>query len=70
MSTAPVDFAVSNQAPAAADRCTVLLVFPRFNPNSFWALKDTCTIAGAKAPSPPLGLLTVAAMLPQHWTFR
>ena len=54
----------------AAERCNVLLVFPRFNPNSFWALKDTCEIAGAKAPSPPLGLLTVAAMLPQHWSFR
>ena len=48
----------------------VLLVFPRFNPNSFWALKDTCEIAGARAPSPPLGLLTVAALLPQTWTFR
>ena len=55
---------------ADADRCNVLLVFPRFNPNSFWALEDTCEIAGAKAPSPPLGLLTVAAMLPQHWSFR
>ena len=53
-----------------ADACNVLLVFPRFNPNSFWALKDTCEIAGAKAPSPPLGLLTVAAMLPQHWSFK
>jgi radical SAM superfamily enzyme YgiQ (UPF0313 family) len=70
MSTAPVDLAVLKPASAAADRCSVLLVFPRFNPNSFWALKDTCAIAGAKAPSPPLGLLTVAAMLPQHWTFR
>ena len=57
-------------AAAASDACNVLLVFPRFNPNSFWALKDTCEISGAQAPSPPLGLLTVAAMLPQHWTFR
>ena len=50
--------------------CNCLLVFPRFNPNSFWALKDTCEISGALAPSPPLGLLTLAAMLPQDWIFR
>ena len=50
--------------------CNCLLVFPRFNPNSFWALKDTCEISGALAPSPPLGLLTLAAMLPQDWDFR
>ena len=50
--------------------CSALLVFPRFNPNSFWALKDTCEIAGARAPSPPLGLLTVAALLPQSWRFK
>ncbi len=50
--------------------CNCLLVFPRFNPNSFWALKDTCEVSGALAPSPPLGLLTLAAMLPQDWTFR
>ena len=48
----------------------VLLVFPRFNPNSFWALKDACEISGAQAPSPPLGLLTVAAMLPKTWDCR
>ena len=58
-----------DSAAFSSDPCNVLLVFPRFNPNSFWALKDTCEIAGAKAPSPPLGLLTVAAMLPQHWSF-
>ena len=68
----PIEAATTTPTPAlaGADRCTVLLVFPRFNPNSFWALKDTCEIAGARAPSPPLGLLTVAAMLPQNWSFR
>ena len=67
---APVNATITHPAPVIADRCTVLLVFPRFNPNSFWALKDACEIARAKAPSPPLGLLTVAAMLPQHWSLR
>ena len=48
----------------------VLLVFPCFNPNSFWALKDACEVSGTRAPSPPLGLLTVAAMLPPAWCCR
>ena len=48
----------------------ILLIFPRFNPNSFWALEDTCRIHGARAPAPPLGLMTVAALLPQTWDFR
>ena len=56
--------------PREATPTRVLLVFPRFNPNSFWALKDTCAVASAKAPSPPLGLLTVAGMLPPNWSLR
>lgn len=40
----------------------VLLVFPRFNPHSFWNLQAACDIAGARCPAPPLGLLTVAAL--------
>ncbi|HWS00585.1 MAG TPA: hypothetical protein VN249_08205, partial [Prolixibacteraceae bacterium] len=31
---------------------------------------DVCRIAGAKYPIPPLGLITVAALLPQNWTFK
>ena len=56
--------------PVEGPPVNVLLVFPRFNPNSFWALQDTCEISGARAPSPPLGLLTVAAMLPKSWCCR
>ena len=56
--------------PGAGTTCNVLLVFPLFNANSFWALEDSCRIHGAKAPAPPLGLMTVAALLPQTWTFK
>jgi len=49
-------------------RC--LLVQPRFSAFSFWNYIDACKAMGAKTPSPPLGLLTVAAILPQHWEFR
>jgi radical SAM superfamily enzyme YgiQ (UPF0313 family) len=48
----------------------VLLVFPRFNPNSFWSFEAACKAVGARCPAPPLGLLTVAALLPQSWEFK
>ncbi len=50
--------------------CNVLLVYPAFNAGSFWNYKDTCSLVGAKYPAPPLGLITVAAMLPKHWEVR
>lgn len=31
---------------------------------------DVCKITGAKYPIPPLGLITVAALLPQNWNFK
>ncbi|HEX2887599.1 B12-binding domain-containing radical SAM protein [Vineibacter terrae] len=48
----------------------VLMVFPRFNPNSFWSLQAACDLWGARCPSPPLGLITLAALLPQSWNMR
>ena len=48
----------------------VLLVSPRFNPNSFWSFEGACELIGAKTLAPPLGLITVAAMLPPHWSCR
>ena len=47
-----------------------LLVCPEFPANSFWNFTTTCEAAGAKSPNIPLGLITVAAILPQHWQFR
>jgi len=47
-----------------------LLVQPRFPAHSFWNYTAVCRIVGAKYPAAPLGLLTVAALLPQHWTFK
>lgn len=44
----------------------VLLVYPRY-PDTFWSFRHALRIAGKKANFPPLGLLTVAAMLPQEW---
>ena len=48
----------------------VLMVFPRFSPNSFWNYWETCAVAGRKYSAAPLGLITVAALLPDEWTVR
>src|SRR5512140_2382977 len=41
----------------------ILLVYPEF-PDTFWSFKHALKFIHKKAGSPPLGLLTVAAMLP------
>jgi len=44
----------------------ILLVFPRV-PDTFWSFKHALRFVSKKAGEPPLGLLTVAAMLPTEW---
>jgi radical SAM superfamily enzyme YgiQ (UPF0313 family) len=60
---------MSNVLPNA-ESCSVLLVYPRFGAASFWNFKKTCEVIGARYPAIPLGLLTVAALLPSNWTVR
>ena len=50
--------------------CRVLMIYPKFVPNSFWNYAEACELVGAKYPAAPLGLITVAAMLPKHWDIR
>jgi radical SAM superfamily enzyme YgiQ (UPF0313 family) len=47
-----------------------LFVYPRFTSESFWNFREACELVGAKYPEAPLGLLTVAAMLPKDWDVR
>jgi radical SAM superfamily enzyme YgiQ (UPF0313 family) len=47
----------------------VLLVYPEF-PDTFWSFKHALRFVRKRASSPPLGLLTVAAMLPAEWELR
>ncbi len=44
----------------------VLLVYPLY-PDTFWSFKHALRFISKKASFPPLGLLTVAAMLPGDW---
>ena len=46
-----------------------LLVCPEF-PLSFWSFRKAVRFRGNKTPNPPLGLLTVAALLPLDWDLR
>jgi radical SAM superfamily enzyme YgiQ (UPF0313 family) len=47
----------------------VLLINPEF-PGSFWSLQESCALLGRKTLMPPLGLLTLAALLPVDWELR
>jgi len=44
----------------------ILLVYPEY-PETFWGFKYALKFISKKASLPPLGLLTVAAMLPKEW---
>lgn len=47
----------------------VLLVYPEF-PDTYWSFKHALAFEGKRSAFPPLGLLTVSAMLPSDWERR
>jgi radical SAM superfamily enzyme YgiQ (UPF0313 family) len=47
----------------------ILLVYPRY-PDTFWSFRHALKFISKKASFPPLGLLTVASMLPREWEKR
>ena len=47
----------------------ILLVYPVF-PETYWSFRHALSFVGKKAAFPPLGLLTVSAMLPENWERR
>jgi radical SAM superfamily enzyme YgiQ (UPF0313 family) len=46
-----------------------LLIYPRFR-ESYWSFEKALELIKKRAMMPPLGLITVAAILPQDWDFR
>jgi radical SAM superfamily enzyme YgiQ (UPF0313 family) len=47
----------------------VLLIYPKY-PDTYWSFRHALPFIGKKAAFPPLGLLTVAALLPRKWEMR
>lgn len=47
----------------------VLLVYPKY-PDTFWSFRHALKFISRKAAFPPLGLLTVASLLPEEWEKR
>jgi radical SAM superfamily enzyme YgiQ (UPF0313 family) len=46
-----------------------LLLYPQF-PKTFWSYEKILELVNRKVVLPPLGLVTVAAILPQSWEFK
>jgi radical SAM superfamily enzyme YgiQ (UPF0313 family) len=44
----------------------ILFIYPSY-PETFWSFKHALKLINKKAAHPPLGILTVAAMLPSEW---
>jgi radical SAM superfamily enzyme YgiQ (UPF0313 family) len=44
----------------------ILLVYPQY-PDTFWSFKHALKFISKKAANPPLGLITVASILPENW---
>jgi hypothetical protein len=47
-------------------RLRILLIYPEY-PDTFWSFRHALKIVNKKASFPPLGLATIAAMLPKEW---
>src|SRR5205085_4532549 len=47
----------------------VLFVYPEF-PDTYWSFRHALRFEGKRSAFPPLGLLTVSAMLPESWERR
>ncbi|HOU89500.1 MAG TPA: radical SAM protein, partial [Polyangiaceae bacterium] len=47
----------------------ILLIYPEF-PDTFWSFKHALRFVGRRVSNPPLGLLTVAALLPESFELR
>lgn len=55
--------------PPLGPKLNVLMVWPRF-PSSFWGFEGVLEMIPECAMTPPLGLITVAALCPATWTIR
>ena len=47
----------------------ILLVYPEF-PDTYWSFRHALSFEGKRSAFPPLGLLTISAMMPDAWERR
>lgn len=59
----------SNLFPPLGAEINVLLIWPKFPP-SFWGFEGVLKMLPEAAMTPPLGLITVAALCPASWSLR
>lgn len=55
--------------PPLGSKLNVLLIWPKFPP-SFWGFEGVLQMLPEAAMTPPLGLITVAALCPPSWSLR
>ena len=66
----PVTASASTEAmPPLGSNINVLMIWPRF-PSSFWGFEGVLEMLPEAAMTPPLGLITVAALCPPSWKIR
>ena len=59
----------SESFPPLGSGIKVLMVWPRFPP-SYWGFEGVLEMIPESAMTPPLGLITVAALCPASWEIR
>jgi radical SAM superfamily enzyme YgiQ (UPF0313 family) len=67
--TEPPEMTTLSSMGALQPTMRVLLVYPRF-PKTFWSFDRAVELMGHQVLLPPLGLTTVAALLPQDWELK
>ena len=60
---------MTNSVSEGTIEMNILLLYPEF-PDTFWSFKHALKFIRKRASFPPLGLLTVASMLPDYWNVR
>ena len=54
---------------AKVDAMNALLIYPKF-PDTYWSFSHALRFVGKRAAQPPLGLMTIGALLPRAWSKR
>src|SRR6516162_473845 len=62
-------YKIGSVSSGSRTHMNVLLIYPEW-PDTYWSFKHALPFEGKRSVYPPLGLLTIAPMLPKHWNKR